>query len=308
MYTVDDKKVDEYEEESQVNNYWDKNKSLVFKIIIIILCIIVLIWLFKALNVKRNTVDGSIYVANVQKVRLASEDYFFIKNNKYQNGDQLVTLSELQSEGLVDTIIDANNKVCNANSSTVALNHEIDGYKMTVNLDCSTNDKEKNFYYHNNSLACLNCHGDTKMTGIKKEVVEEAISYVVPSNPVTYSNYSCINWSDWTKKRDTSSNLLERSKTLVYGVKYQDIYKVIYGPWSSYTKVEIVANENLEVETKNSNGKLLYRSRSISKVLEKTVPIYTNDKYEINSLPKGYVKVSGSEETYYSYKYSNCEK
>ena len=61
----------------------------------------------------------------------------------YQNGVQLVNLIELQSEGLVDTIIDANNKVCNANSSTATLNHEIDGYTMTVKLDCSTNDKEK---------------------------------------------------------------------------------------------------------------------------------------------------------------------
>ena len=223
MYTVDDKKVDEYEEEYQVNDFWNKNKGLVFKIIIIILCIIVLIWLFKALNVKRNTVDGSIYVANVQKVRLAAEDYFFIKNDIYQNGNQTVTLNKLQNEDLVDTIIDANNKVCNANSSTVKLYHEIDGYRMIVNLDCSTNDKEKYFYYHNNTLACLNCHGDTKMTGIKKEVVKEPVAYVVPINPVL--EYSCINWSDWTKKRNTNSNLLERSKTLVYGVKYQDIYK-----------------------------------------------------------------------------------
>ena len=36
--------------------------------------------------------------------------------------------------------------------------------------------------------------------------------------------------------------------------------------------------------------------------------VYTDVKYEESELPEGFVKVPGSEETYYSYKLTYCEK
>ena len=36
---------------------------------------------------------------------------------------------------------------------------------MKINLSCSTNDKEEVFYYHRNTLACLNCSDNTRMKG-----------------------------------------------------------------------------------------------------------------------------------------------
>ena len=437
MYTVDDKN-NEFEEEYVNNSSWDNKKGLIVKIIIIILCVIVLIWLFKALKVKRNIVeDESVHIANVEKVRLAAEDYFFVKNNKNSTASETVNLNDLKNNGL-STIVDANNKVCNEKSSKVILTPEVNAYKMTVKLACSTNEKEEEFLYHNETLACLNCNGNTIMKGdiqddvkkeeqkeVEKEGVNKNDDYVIPVDNQQYDEYSCIKWSDWSKKRNTEPYLEERSKTLVQGVKYEN--NIIYGDWSEYTTTPIDGNDGIEVETKtvnedvwsepktstsvqkndpnikilsvetvvsdtpscnngyvlnnvcysnktitgnltfkeynsgkylikndkcegvktlkNSDGKyvltyvnckynevlnenvttrasyniytyqelmatdvIYYRYRTITKINDGENKIYTNDKYEEEYLPDGFVKLPGSEETYYSYKIPTCEK
>lgn len=436
MYTIDDEKNSELEDAYINDNFWSNNRGLIVKIIIIILCIIVLIWLFKALKTKRNVVeDESVHVANVEKVRLKAEDYFFVKNNKSDDSTKVVALKDL---GLSSAVIDANNKVCNEISSKVSLTPQTDAYKMNIKLVCSTNDKEEEFLYHNKSLACLNCNGNTIMTGNKEENIEvekvdERIEeennnddYVVPVNNDESSEYSCVKWSSWTKKRANESYLEERSKTLVQGVKYGN-NKIVYGNWSEYTTTPITASDNLEVEIKivheevwsepktsttlssddsrikilstepvmgdekvcnngyvlnnicysnktvvgnltmkeytsgkyqiknnrcegvktlkNSEGKYVltyvnceyneildenitnsvsyniytyqeleekdvtyYRSRTKTIISDDKDAIYTQDRYEEACLPDGYVKVDGSEETYYSYKLATCEK
>lgn len=429
MYTIDDNNHDEYEEEYVENSFWNNNKGLIIKIIIIILCIIVLIWLFKALKVSKNNTDNEgVYIANMEKVRLAAEDYFFIKNNK--DNSKIVSLSTLKNEGLTGDLVDANNKVCSDTLTNATLQEEADAYKMTVKLSCLNVEKSESFYYHNNTLTCLNCNGKTNM--VEKVDNKEEInggnkndSNVISVNTNDYNEYSCVNWSDWTKNRITDANLKERSKTLVQGVKYSNTPKTIYGDWSEYTTTPIIAKDDLEVETKivnesvwsdikqatsinassniriintreitdyydvckdgfiennicysnkvkvgnltfkeynsgkyriqnnyceglktlkNSEGKYVltyvncryneiindkvssdsytvyeyqelenknvvyYRSRSVTIVDEKIDPIYTKDKYEETSLPDGYVKVDGTEEVYYSYKYAVCEK
>ena len=434
MYTIDDENKEEVEEEFNDNNFWSNNRGLVIKIIIIILCIIVLIWLFKALKTRNNVKeDESIHIANVEKVRLAAEGYFFVKNNKSDDTKKLVNLNEL---GLSGDVIDANNKVCNGVSSTVALTPQSDAYKMNIKLACSTNDKEEEFLYHTKTLACLNCDGHTIMTGIneEKEEIEEKDEgnknddYVVPVSNDESSEYSCVNWSSWTKKRENESFLEERSKTLVQGVKYGNTdANIIYGEWSEFTTTPIEENDGIEVETKvvheenwsepktatslnendpkikvisvesvmadtkscengyvlnnvcysnetivgnltlkeynsgkynikngrcervmtlkNNEGKYVltyanceyneilnenitndvsyniytyqelvdtdvtyYRSRTKTIENDDTNPIYTENKYEEAYLPDGFVKVPGTEETYYSYKIATCEK
>ena len=123
---------------------WDNNKGLIFKIIIIILCIIVLIWLVKALRNNSKVDNGEVHVANVEKVRLAAENYFFINNNKEKTS--VVTLAVLKNSGLIGDIIDANNKTCSDSNTKVNLKTDVDAYEMTVKLSCSTNDKEETFY------------------------------------------------------------------------------------------------------------------------------------------------------------------
>ena len=252
MYT-ENENLYEDEDYEEVSN-WDNNRGLIFKIIIIILCIIVLIWLIKALKNNRNLSDNSeTHVANVEKVRLAAENYFFIKNNK--DNTSTVSLATLNNAGLIGDVVDANNKVCNQNNSKVNLDKDVDTYKMTVSLSCSTKDNEEVFYYHRNTLACLNCNGKTYMDG-QEVIVAQAddnggnnnVSDDIRDDNDEYKYYSCINWSDWTKDRVYDNSLTERSKTLVLGVKYGT--KTVYGEWSEYTTTPIVGSDSIEIETK----------------------------------------------------------
>ena len=434
MYTVDDDNLNEYDDEIIEERSWNNNTGIIVKIIIIILCVIVLIWLIKAL--KTNSVkkdNGATHDANVLKVRLAAEEYFFLKNKK--NAYNVVNLKELRSLGLVDDVVDANGNVC-SNDTKALLEDGTASYKMTIKLDCTTKDDEEVYYYHKSNLACQNCNGKTIMTGQtnvadedNKKGVEEDDNNNISDDNGEQSEYSCIAWSDWQKDRVNDSTLNERSKTLVQGVKYgTSSIRVEYGEWSAYTKTPLYKDANLEVETKvekeeawsdnktaydidtsnpnikvisttsetygggytcpggyslsgstcvsnslsygnlsyrefnsgrykvtnglcggvknvkNSSGKYevvylncsyytttsasytsssrtvytyqeltsndvtYYRSRTVKPISTKTVDSYTDKKYEEKDLPKGYVKVPGTEETYYSYMLSSCEK
>ena len=257
MYTIDDQRKDLYEDEYYEDSNWDNRKGLVFKIIIIILCIIVLIWLIKALKSNNNLTDnGEVHTANVEKIRLAAENYFFINNKK--DTTNYVRLLWLKSEGLIGNVVDANNKTCSDMGTGADLNVQDGVYKMTVKLDCSTNDQNEVFYYHYNTLACLNCTGKTNMTGTdvviakadEKEEKEEVINVNnnTRDNNDEYKYYSCASWSDWSKERVYDKDLTERVKTLVTGAKYST--KITYGEWSEYTTTPIIAGEGIEVETK----------------------------------------------------------
>ena len=414
MYTIDDEREDLYEEEYYYNNL-DNYKGIVFKVIIIILCIIVLIWLFKALGSNRNLESiNKIHMANVTKIRLAAEEHFFINNNSKPGN---VTLANLKSEGLIRELVDANNRLCNENDTNVNLEKDIDTYVMKVNLYCTNKENEEKFYYHRNTLACLNCNGQTNMDGSRVIVKADEDNKQISDNTL----YSCASWSNWSKTRVNDPMLTERKKVLVQGVKYGK--KTLIGNWSEYSTTPVLNSDLIEVETKveresnwsevktgtnidtnNPNIRIIssnsynannncnngyvennicysndemvsnltyneyysgnykikngyceridivlnnkglyetvfincrynkklseastspsyitytyqeleekdvtyYRYRVVRESKEKDV--YTDKKYEEDKLPSGYVKVKGTEEVYYSYKITNCEK
>lgn len=439
MYTIDDNNRDEFDDEVYENKSWNNGTGLIIKIIIIILCVVILIWLVNALKNNSGKKDtGLTHDENVLKVRLAAEEYFFLKNNK--ETESHVSLKKLESNGLVDKVVDANGKVCSDNSK-VTLKKGDTSYKMTVILDCSTNDDEEIFYYHLSNLACQNCNGKTLMTGQsnvpdKKDEEKEEENEGENNNDDNYipddngeqGEYSCVTWSDWQTDRITDSTLEERTKTLVQGVKYgKTNINIQFSDWSDFTTTPIEASEKTEVETKvetteswgetktaysvdtsnpniriigkntetissscpsgytlngnrcisksesvgnltysefnsgrykinnglcagvknirNSSGKYeitylncrynritnagnyssssrtlytyqerilnnitYYRFRTKQAVQTKEEDVYTNQKYEEKDLPEGFVKVPGTEEVFYSYKYEVCVK
>ena len=149
MYTVDEKYQDEEEEYTKTDNNgsWKENKGLIIKIIIIILCVIILIWLISALknsnNEKEIVYDPSVHNANVTKIRLAAEKYFFTDNLPKENETKNVTLNTLINRNLVGEIVDSNEKVCNDNKSNITLKRDLTKYILKIKLSCSTNEKEE---------------------------------------------------------------------------------------------------------------------------------------------------------------------
>jgi len=253
MYT-DDTKENLYDDEELENEKWDNHRGLIFKIIIIILCIGLLIWLISVLKNRNNTSDNSdIHLANTEKIRLAGESYFFLRNNK--DKVQYINVAGLKREGLLSDIVDANNKVCSDSGTLVNLDNNTDSYVMTIKFSCSTNDKNEVFYYNKNTLACLNCNGKTHMDGktvvIDDDKEKENDSSNDNQKDEENPTYSCVDWSEWTKVRVNEPELTERTKVMVTGVKYGK--KTVYGEWSEYTKTPIVNNDGIEIETKIVN-------------------------------------------------------
>ncbi len=259
MYTIDDQNEELYEEEENQGSRWDNYKGLIFKIIIIILCIIVLIWLIKALKSNRNdTNDSAIHSANTEKIRLAAEQYYFLRNNK--DKVSYINVSGLKNEGLLTDIVDANDKVCSESQTGVNLDNEIDAYKMTIKYSCSTNDKDEIFYYHKNTFACLNCSGKTYMDGKSVVINDDEVKEEEKED----SLFNCYEWSVWSKDRVYDSNLTERVKTLVLGVKYGD--KTTYGNWSEYSTMPIVNTDGIEIETKVVNEEVWSDNKTSSSI------------------------------------------
>ncbi len=276
---------DDYEKEvAEYENYYDNynsgfnKRNLIIKIIIIIVCIGLLIWLFALLkNNNRNIVyDENLHNSNVEKVRLAAEKYFFIDNNLPVNNTKTINLKTLIDKGLVEEIVDANKKVCNDNKSTIFLSKN-SSYVLTINLSCSTDEKEEIFFYDLTNLSCQNCNGKTIMDGKNiKPKDDKPIVEPVINEPVVESGYSCKEWSNWQSEREDNEMLSERVRTLVKGVKKgETITKKVYGNWSEYILNPILEEANIEIE------KMEKVESKWSENKETTSPITSSDKIKI---------------------------
>ena len=296
MYTVDDKYNDNVEEEYEDNSSWDNRHGLIIKIIIIVLCVIVLIWLIGALRSNNYEDNGQVHQDNVEKVRLAAEKYFFINGNAKDKGTQTVSLQTLKNNNLTGDIIDSNNKVCNESNTNVKLERDFGPYEMTVKLACSTNDKEEVFYYNNNTLACLNCNGNTYMNG-KTDKDTKPVPVDYDTDDVDYNKYSCKTWTDWSSNRIYETYLTERTRKLYKGVKYgKEISVTTYSDWSDYgvNPIEEADNIEIETETRSEQGwsdpktttSKIYGSDTI-KILD-TNTVYRNSTSK--KCPSGYTK------------------
>ena len=271
---------DDYEKEvAEYENYYDNynsgfnKRNLIIKIIIIIVCIGLLIWLFALLkNNNRNIVyDENLHNSNVEKVRLAAEKYFFIDNNLPVNNTKTINLKTLIDKGLVEEIVDANKKVCNDNKSTISLSKN-SSYVLTINLSCSTDEKEEIFFYDLTNLSCQNCNGKTIMDG--KNIKQQDDKPIV--EPVVESGYSCKECSNWQSEREDNEMLSERVRTLVKGVKKgETITKKVYGNWSEYILNPILEEANIEIE------KMEKVESKWSENKETTSPITSSDKIKI---------------------------
>ena len=297
MYTESDYEnndFDEYnvdEENTYQESSWDRNKSLIIKIIIIVLCVLLLIWLISKLGKKKEV--PSNYDSNVTAVRLAAEKYYFI-NNKPSTGKQSITVSDLESRGLITKVVDANGNACKTNNSTVTLENNSINYIMSIRLDCGNDTETRNFYYRIDNYACENCGGNTYMDGTNGPTPVEPED---PENPEDPGNSYTCEWSDWTTTRNYDNSLIERTRVVVKAQKENKKEEIVYGEWSEYSEDEITATDTLEVQTKTQNkdewvsmtsSSVVYASDTIRNVQKHST---SGTKYTY--CPSGYEKYDG---------------
>ena len=296
MYTENDYEnndFDEYNEEEQQEVYeesfWDRNKSLIFKIIIIILCVLILIWLVSKLGNKKKV--ESNYDNNVTAVRLASEQYFFI-NNKPSTNKESVTVSELENRNLVKNVVDANGNACNTNNSVVTLENNSINYIMSIKLDCGKDSETRNFYYRIDNYACENCNGNTYMDGttITPSKPEEE------NEPEYPTGYTC-DWSEWTTVRDFNNGIDERTRVVVKAQKENKKEEVVYGAWSEWTEDVLEEADDLEVQSKtkvNENWVPMTSSTAVTASdTIRNVQKHTSGGSKYTYCPSGYEKYDG---------------
>ena len=299
MYTESDYEnndFDEYnvDEEVYEESFWDRNKSLIFKIIIIIICVLILIWLISKLGKNKNV--ESNYDDNVTAVRLASEQYFFI-NNKPGNTKQSITVSELENRNLVKKVVDANNNACDTNNSIVTLDNNSVSYIMSIKLDCGKDNEIRNFYYRMDNYACENCGSNTYMDGTNgpKDPVDP-VNPDEPEDPDNPSGYTC-DWSDWTTTRNTESGLDERTRVLVKAQKENTKEEIVYGEWTEFTETPVEATDELEVETKVNTIDNWVAMQSSSAVAAsdtiRNVQRHSTSGTKYTYCPSGYEKYDG---------------
>ena len=296
MYTENDYEnndFDEYNDEQQEvyeESFWDRNKGLIFKIIIIILCVLILIWLVSKLG-KNNKVESN-YDSNVTAVRLAAEQYFFI-NNKPSNQKESISVSELESRNLVKDVKDANGNACNSNNSVVTLENNTINYIMSVKLDCGKDNETRNYYYRLDNYACDNCNGNTYMDGTNGPSNNEEDEPVDPNLP---NNYTC-DWSDWTTVRDYTTGLDERTRVVVKAQKQNTKEEIVYGEWSEYSTEVIEGSDDLEVQSKTQVTENWVPMTSSTAVTAsstiRNVQKHTSGGSRYTYCPSGYEKYDG---------------
>ena len=260
-----------YDEEA--NSYAHNNnnkKSFIIKIIIILVCVAILVWLILILKKKNNNIayNPNAHVENVEKVRLASEKYFFIDGNMPKaNETKTVSVKTLIDKSLVSEIIDANKNVCDSNKSVSSIKEEGSVYVLRIRLSCSTDEQEEIFYYNKNTYVCQNCNGNTYMDKAVKNDDKKDDNNKQSSDSNNSSNssnsssnngsYSCKEWSDWSDTKDTTSQpglLNERTRVVVLGVK------AVVGP-STITKS---CTEYTKDVQSTSKGKTIPTTKKVS--------------------------------------------
>lgn len=246
----------DYQQDEKKNDFWNDNKGLIIKIIIIVLCVAILIWLFVKItgdnsNNSNNQNVSIAYTNNVDTMRLAAEKYFFIDGNLPKDNETLsMSLNDLTNKGYIGSIVDASQKVCDGNASSATLTKGADSYVLTINLVCSGMAKPQIYNYRLDNMLCLNCTGITYMDGthVNEETLENEYNFV------------CNEWSDWLDEKIEDDRLEVRTRILVKGYKKGEVKeKITYGEWSEYTKTPIQSSDTLEVET-------LIKQENVSKV------------------------------------------
>ena len=267
MYTEEN----EFDYEDYGNNNQNKgfiNGSLITKIILIVICLAIIIFLvFKIKGLssnKNNNNDNSaenialVFDNNMQSLRRAGETYFFTDKNVPTNlkEEKSVSIAKLQEEGIITEVLDYNGNKCGYNTSTVSMVKNKNDYLMTVRLVCASMEDTVEYYY-DKDFNCLTCNGETYVSDDSSEEDNNNNDNNNSNNDNNNNNSNndnnnntptnvCGTWSDWSTAYVDDDTLDRESRTLIKAYKDEKVY----GEWSEPTKEAPTNTTGIEVQTK----------------------------------------------------------
>lgn len=292
--------IEDYDTEEEIQEEKDENRFLknLLKVLVIIFIVLLILLLVTKCSKKDNNYDS-----NVNKVRLASEKYYFLDEN-YKNEYIETNLNTLINKNYLDKVVDSNGNSCDLTNSIVSMNEDGENYIMNVHLICGKNNKENKFLYRKEDKKCTNCGKDTYMDGSLE----------------TKYNLSCTEFSEYSTKKLNDNGLEERVKTMVIAYKpgYSNT-ETTYSNWGNWTDKKINPSTNIEVDTKvvtldnwseekTTTVKPIESSTlKITDTKTTTSTVCTNYK---TSCPSGYSSENNKcvKKTYKTYKYTDFIK
>lgn len=195
-------------------------KSIIVKILLIVLAICVLIWIFPTkkdlqnsignngsnTNVNEDPLLNAIFGQNIRIMQNAGRAYYYSSTLPKNNGDtSTVTLQELINKKMLVEFKDKNGNACNTTASYVELTKTgTNKYQMKTYLQCGV---EENYIIIN--LECTDL-GQSSCTSTKNnissnkstKVVKETGAAGVTEKKIYRYLYSCPKtttlWSDWS--------------------------------------------------------------------------------------------------------------
>ncbi len=273
MYTEENEfDYSDYEENN--NSKKPFNLRFLLKIFLVVLCIVLLIFLFfkiKNRNVSKNTIDNSskrdsalVFNENINAIRDASMKYFLETNNLPTNNKETlsINLKKLVEEKRIYSIKDSNGNVCAYNTSKSTLTKNLNDYLLQVDLICADK-RDSVSYYYDLEGNCLTCNGEKYVSNLNELITELENNN---SNELTDNSFDessdtsdkvpvnsnqegtqvkvCKDFSEWTNNPPQGVDIEQETRTLVRGYKEE----VSYSDWSTPTTTPIVGNENVQVQ------------------------------------------------------------
>lgn len=142
-----------------------------------------------------------IFNENLRTIKDAAVSYFTLERMPKNKGDvKKITLSEMQKDKMVLSIIDSKSNACYGDKSYVEVTKDTNEYVMKIYLSCS--DMEDYIIIH------LGCYDYCKGTVCEKQDEEGHTEFEYEykkTTACTMSDWS--NWGAWKTTRETTSNL-----------------------------------------------------------------------------------------------------
>jgi len=264
--------------------------NLIFKIVLVVLFALILIWLFpinnntKTTNTDLDFLKDRIFNENIQAMKEAAI-FYYTTPRLPKNVDDVkkMTLREMLNEKLLLEFKDSNNKSCDLDKSYVEITKLEDEYLLKVNLTCTDNSAY--------ILVHIGCYDycETDVCEKKEEVTQTPIvnPTPVPNNPTP------------TPVDPKPNTPTEPEKTCSY--KYEKVEtNSKWSDWSKWSTTKVTANDTTKVETKTetkSEVKNVLIGKKVTTYLDKSSPITENVQVQVDTVSVSYCSNYGAQYT-----------
>ena len=201
-------------------------KSILLKLLLIIMIVFFIIWLFPTKNYVKNLIDqklttstSQVFTTNIENMKNAATSYFSGNRLPSKEGvSKTLTLKDMIDQKLLVEFKDSNNKKCDVEKSYVTVTKENSDYKLKVNLACSDKKAYITTYMNNQSTS---------------EV---------------YSKKKLEDNSQIEEKKDNPKENDIKTQECQYAKKTNGYWN--YGSWSAWSTTPIDTTNTREVQTK----------------------------------------------------------